>query len=204
MTANRILWPAIVFLTAVAVPLGIWTGTAGAQPELTETNVENGDVLDTPPEMFHLCFSEPVNTQDLADYVPEQEGEVPWQFSVIQPDNRELGLRIVFQSDGECVDVFPGLSEETLEGIWIFNWMVRSQETNEEASGAITFRVGEGGSPSPIGQDNDEDDGGTDAAVIALIALGVGAVVLMVAIAGVSVARLIRSRGQGNGGQSDG
>lgn len=194
MSAVRILGIASTVFLVGAVALIVHGRSAWAQPEVTMTNVESGDVLESAPEVFHLCFSEPVNNQDQADYEPEEEGEVPWEFGVALPDGQQLGLRIVFEADGDCVDVFPGLPEEPVEGIWQFDWMVRSQETNEEASDVVLFRVGPGDPPIV----EEESDEGDDTALIAIIAVGVAAV----AAAGIGSAVIVagRRRNKGSGG----
>lgn len=193
MTTVRLYLTVAALLLMIPAALSTSIESALAQPEVTETNVENGDVLDAAPEVLNLCFSEPVNIQDVEDYVPEEEGELPWQFTVTLPDGQELGLRIVFEAEGDCVDVFPGLPEEPVEGIWTFDWMVRSQETNEEASGVITFRVGPGDPPAV--EPEGDDGGGTDAAVIAIIAVGIGAAVVTAVGGALVVARRRRETG---------
>jgi methionine-rich copper-binding protein CopC len=191
MTAARVCWMVAALLLMVAVALSTSIESALAQPEVTETNVETGDVLDTAPEMLSLCFSEPINTQDIEDYVPDEEGERPWRFTVTPPEGPDLGLRNVFDADGNCVDVFPGLPEDPAEGIWTFDWMVRSQETNEEASGVITFRVGPG--DPPASEPEGDDGSGTDTAVITIIAVSAG-VALVVLVGGAIV---VTRRGRG-------
>lgn len=166
-------------LTALALVLAIAAslqtfGTALAEPEITESNVVDGDVLDSVPEFISLCFSEPVVNDDLAPDVPD-----PWSFTVEAPDERAVGLRIVFQPDGECVEVFPGEPTGSSEGIWTFDWMVTAQETAEEASGVITFRVGSGDPPVVAG----EGDGDSiDFLLIAIIAVGAGALAVVVTV----------------------
>ena len=162
---------ALALVLAVAASLQTF-GTALAEPKITESNVVDGDVLDSVPEFINLCFSEPVVNDDLTTDVPD-----PWGFAVKSPDQRAVGLRIVFQTDGECVDVFPGEPTGSSEGIWTFDWFVTAQETAEEASGVITFRVGPGESPVAT-QDDDSDS--IDYLLIAIIAVGAGALAVVV------------------------
>lgn len=184
---------AVVLALATLFLIGI--APASAQTELVESNVENGAVRDAAPEVFHLCFSEPVNNQDLADYVPENEGDVPWEFTVSLPDGTALGLNIVFESDGDCVDVIPGLPQEPVEGIWTFDWMVRSQETNEELSDTIAFRVGPG-DPPVIDNGEDDSDGSDNDTKLIIIAAVIAGVVLVGGVGGgLVIARRRRSRG---------
>lgn len=166
-----------LILTALAVVLAIATSlqtfeTALAEPEVIESNVVDGDVLDSVPEFINLCFSEPVVNDDLSPDAPD-----PWRFAIKGPDERAVGLRIVFQTDGECVDVFPGEPTGSTEGIWTFDWLVTAQETGEEASGAITFRVGPGDPPVIV----EEGDGDSiDFLLIGIIAVGAGALAVVV------------------------
>ena len=168
-----------MIMTVIAVVLAMvaslqMSGTALAEPEITEANVEDGDVLDSVPEFISLCFSEPVVTDDLDPDIP-----APWGFTVAAPDERAVGLRIVFQTDGECVEVFPGEPTGSSEGIWTFDWFVTSQELGEEGSGVITFRVGSGDPPVVAS----EDDGDSiDFLLIAILAVGAGALAVVVTL----------------------
>ncbi len=149
-------------------------GTARAEPEISESNVENGDVLDAVPESLNLCFSEPVVNDDLVPEVPD-----PWGFTVRGPDERPLGLRIVFDTTGDCVEVFPGRTAGPTDGIWTLEWFVTSQETAEEAAGLITFRVGPG--DPPVTTDGGDDDS-IDLLLIAVLAVGAGALAVVVTV----------------------
>lgn len=184
MTGLRVLSVLAVMAILTAAAL-VQIGSARAQPEIIETNVENGDVLDAPPELFHICFSEPVNTEDqpAGDAV---DAQTPWRFDVMLPDGRGLGLRIVFEPDGECVDVEPGIPEDPPEGIWTFDWMVRSQATGEESSGVLTFRVGPGDPPSSDVSDTDDDD---TILLLAIIAVAIGVAVIIGTTAAIVVMR---------------
>lgn len=193
MTGTRIFWiPMAVAVVAVAL-LGQLGIARADQPEITESNVENGDVLDSPPEMFHLCFSEPVNNED-APAGPTDPADLPWAFSVQQPDGSPLGLRIEFRPDGSCVDVVPGLPPEPPEGDWVFNWMVRSQSTDDQASGVITFQVGEAEDPD-TGSGSDDDDGIGTSLLIG-IGAGLGAALVVTGIVAI-VSRRRRVSGRG-------
>ncbi len=152
---------AIALLTRVGVP-----GRALAQPQITEAKPAGGETLDAPPESLHLCFSEPVKVESSSD----------WKFTVRPPNGTSLGLRIVFQPSGECVDVYPGAIEpEAAKGIWTFDWLVHSQSSGEEGSGTIKFQVGgdfgltPGPTPRPASSSGDGGGGGIGALGIALI-----------------------------------
>ncbi len=145
---------ALVGMALLAVILVAQAGAPGralAQPQIKEAKPANGETLDTPPESLHLCFSEPVNV------------ESDWKFTVRSPDNTSLGLRIVFQPSGECVDVYPGaVAPEAAKGIWTFDWLVTSQASKEEGSGTIKFQVGGdfGLTPEPTPRPEGSGDGG--------------------------------------------
>lgn len=177
---------------------------AEAQPEVTATFPEDGDVLAEPPSRIRVCFASPVNIRD-----PGEGGD--FGFTVTTPEGRNLGLRIVFQRNGLGVDVFPGVPDEPSEGEWGVDWRVTDPDTLEPTTGTINFTVGPDGSPVPeeppiscagggpptprISPDStptpgdaaeggdegdDEGDDGTDVVLLALITAGAvgGAVVL--------------------------
>jgi hypothetical protein len=182
----------VVALTA-AIALFVSARDAEAQPELILIYPEDGAVLNAPPTIIHMCFREPINILDL-----DKGGD--FKFSVLTPDGRGLGLRIVFQPNGLGVDIHPGYPTPPLEGEWTYEWRVTEPETLEPASGTIKFTVSPDGSPIPEeppvpcgqtpGPDDeatpttstpvDEDDGGNDALLIAVLAVGAigGAVAL--------------------------
>jgi ABC-type dipeptide/oligopeptide/nickel transport system permease subunit len=184
MTGNRVLWTTAIIAVAVLASITA-PGLASAQPEVTESNVENGDVLDSAPTVFHMCFSEPVNTQDITGTQDDSGDEAtprPWSFNLAQPDGVTLGLRIVFEPGGDCVDVFPGLPDDPPEGVWTFDWLVESQASGEQASGLVTFRVGPGEPPDDqiSGSTNNDRDIGTSL-IIGIIA-GVAAAVVVTGV----------------------
>jgi hypothetical protein len=157
-----------------------------AQPELTEADPVDGSVLEEPPEFLHLCFTEPVNIDDQGD----------WRFNVRSPQGSSLGLRIVFEPGGGCVDVYPGFPPEPPEGIWNFEWLVHAQSDGSEASGVIRFQLGslQPGetplpSPKPLPVMNEDEDGGGGSAVLLIALIVVGAAVAVAATAGFVIAR---------------
>src|SRR3989304_1215996 len=91
-------WPSALTALALALLL-LFPLTAGAQPRVIEIFPEEGAVLAEPPELLHMCFATPVNIRDL-----DKGGD--FDFSVLKPDGRGVGLRIVFQSDGFGVTIF--------------------------------------------------------------------------------------------------
>lgn len=139
---------AVLFLAQAGTP-----GPALAQPQIKEAKPANGETVDAPPESLHLCFSEPVKVESSDD----------WKFTVRPPDGTSLGLRIVFQPSGDCVDVYPGsIPPEASKGIWTFDWLVHSQASGEEGSGTIKFQVGGdfGLTPEPTPRPSGEASGG--------------------------------------------
>lgn len=171
---------AIALLTQVGVPR-----RALAQPQITEAKPANGETLDAPPESLHLCFSEPVKVESSSD----------WKFTVRPPNGTSLGLRIVFQPSGECVDVYPGaIGAEAAKGIWTFDWLVHSQASGEEGSGTIKFQVGGdfGLTPGPTPRPGDRVDASGGGGAIGT--LGIALIVAAAVIAAGSVGLLAYGR----------
>jgi hypothetical protein len=144
---------AVFLLASVLMALSaLASGPATAQDgeiELTELEPEDGAELDAPPEMVHLCFSEPVNYDENSTF----------NFTYEAPGGRNLGLRIVFQPSGECVDVLPGLQalgDEPPDGTYLFTWEVIAAEGDGEGSGEVQYFVGEGAALTPRPEDTPE------------------------------------------------
>jgi len=154
---------AIGMLTvAFALVLQLAPPSALAQaPEVVSQFPEEGAVLAEEPAFFpatpptpeepipavaryglQLCFAEPLDIRDT-----DKEGL--HEFSVRGPSGAQLAMRVVFQTDGFGVTVFPGLAPAPAEGQWTFDWLVRDAESLEEASGTINFEIAQGGSPIP-------------------------------------------------------
>lgn len=107
------------------------------EPEIIFQNPEEGDVLKEPPFVLQMCFKEPVNVNDL-----DKGGD--FRFRLIQPDNKGLGMRIVFQPDGYGVAVYPGLpaSGEALEGEWTWDYRLTDRaEPTDAIEGEVHFEV---------------------------------------------------------------
>ncbi len=181
---------AVALLLALAFAAGVAPMPARAEPELAEQNPAYGDVLQELPESLHLCFSEPVKIDESND----------WKFNVLTPEGRALGLRIVFEPSGDCVDVFPGAPEEPPQGIWTFDWLVHAQADNSEGSGVIKFQLGElqpGETPldKPDSGDTTEpsrgDGGGSPTGLY--VAIGAGAALILVAAGGFALSRRRRA-----------
>lgn len=170
---DRKIGRAVIVLAALVLSsYALAASPAMAQPELKEANPADGARRATVPEALHLCFTEPVKIENDSD----------WSFSVKPPSGSALGLRIVFQPSGDCVDVYPGkVDADAARGDWTFDWAVHSQATGDEGSGTIKFNVGEGGSdatPSPSataqplgsGDAGGGGGGGSDTLLIVLLA----------------------------------
>lgn len=177
-------------LLALAFAASVAPMSARAEPELTEQNPAYGEVLQTLPESLHLCFSEPVKVDESKD----------WKFNVMTPEGRALGLRIVFEPSGDCVDVFSGAPDEPPQGIWTFDWLVHAQADGSEGSGVIKFQLGElqpGETPLDKPDSGDTADaagsegGGSSTALY--VAIGAGAALILVAAGGFALSRRRRA-----------
>lgn len=195
------LWLAAGLLAAVALSAHFLASQAWAQPELDQSDPEDGAELDEPPDAINLCFSEPVRSGGFEDF----------EFAVFAPENQRLGLRAEFDADGICVEINPGRPEGEDAGLWEVRWQVTSRETEETGTGSLSFTViGEetptptlsptpeaetptptllptppapGTTPTPERADS-EEDGGPDILTVALITAGaiIGASVLGLAL----------------------
>ncbi|HET9476930.1 MAG TPA: hypothetical protein VFP63_05540 [Dehalococcoidia bacterium] len=186
MRSNLFLSAAGIALTAVAMALLTAPATVRAEPRLTAAEPAYGDVLEALPEILHLCFSEAVKTEDTSDF----------RFNVVNPKGGALGIRIVFDTSGECVDVYPGIPEDPPEGIWSFDWMVRAQADDSEGSGSVKFQMGElqpGETPLDRPKSESIEGGEGGASTVLLIAIGAGVALIIVATAGFIVSRRRRS-----------
>jgi hypothetical protein len=179
-------------LLLAGMALGFPALSVHAEPELTEASPAFGDVLQTLPESLHLCFSEPVKVDESAD----------WKFNVSTPDGRALGLRIVFEPSGGCVDVFPGAPADPPQGIWTFDWLVQAQADSSEGSGVIKFQLGElapGETPleKPDSNGSGNTDDGDDTPAGLLVAIGAGVALVLVATGGFVISRRRRTQAAG-------
>ena len=130
---------------------------AQAQIQLTETEPPDGARLDAPPEVTHICFSQPVNIDDLTS----------WRFGLKMPDGTFLGLRTEFKLDGTC-------AEGGEEGSGFLRYqMTRASVASPTPAPTASPTVGPGG--------GGQEDGGPDILLIALLttATGGGAAVLL-------------------------
>ncbi len=128
-----------LILVALAAALSLTTSPAHAQVELTEVDPPDGARLDAPPDLVHICFSEPVIIEDSAAY----------QFRFFRPDGSGLGHRDRFQPDGECLDIFVNVPDDYSAGQYTLEWRVTAAEGGGEGSGTLRYQVTQAGSPAP-------------------------------------------------------
>jgi methionine-rich copper-binding protein CopC len=201
---------AAVVIAVTALFFYVSSAPVAAQPEPTEVTPQDGSVLAEPPEVVLMCFSERPLHDETDDFL----------FNVLDPQDRRMGLRIVFQPLSNCVAVYPGLPDEPPFGQWTLEWEIIGEESGEAASGIVQYEVALGGSPAPAispvvpeartpdatetpadatpeSEGVDEDDGGLDAAWIAAIAAGLR--LSLGALALVAILLLLRRRGHGGG-----
>jgi len=107
-------------------------------PVVTYMFPQDGDSLAEPPPVLQLCFAVPVNNRDL-----DKGGD--FRFRLITPDDRSVGMRIVFQSDGYGVYIEQSLKGTSYDGEWTFEWRVTDFVTLEPKEGVVTFAVDPGG-----------------------------------------------------------
>ena len=111
--------------------------TLADEPEIIFQFPEEGDTLNEPPFVLQMCFKEPVNVSDL-----DKGGD--FSFRILRPDNKGLGIRIVFQPDGYGAALYPGLpqDEEIPEGEWTWEYRLTDRvQTSDAIEGEIKFSV---------------------------------------------------------------
>jgi methionine-rich copper-binding protein CopC len=155
-----------------ALAYGLSSSPVFAQLDVTEESPADGEVLPEPPTALDVCFSEPV----IYEYEPGEDR--PWSFSLKMPDGKDLGMRIIWQTDGLCVTVEPGIPDDAPSGTWTFDWLVVSQEGGEELSKATNFRVGSVPDTTPTPQDGADEDGDGDTVIFVIVGVAIGLVVL--------------------------
>ena len=120
------------------------TATLEAQertPELTFMFPQDGDVFGEPLPVIQMCFAEPINNKDL-----DKGGD--FKFTLSPPNNLPgLGMRIVFQPDGQGLAIYPGVFEDVPDGEWTFEYRVTDADTLTPLEGFVHYEVREGGNP---------------------------------------------------------
>jgi hypothetical protein len=182
---------------ALALALSPWSGPVNAQgePEITFIFPHEGDTFAEPLLVLQMCFAEPINNKDL-----DKGGD--FDFALTPPNTPRLGMRIVFQPDGQGVAVYPGFVEGgSPEGEWTFAWRVTDAATLEPLEGVTRYSVREGGGPilqsppatcvagstptlntPPVIEDPDDD--GPDVLLLALLTIGAAGAAAVIALIG--------------------
>jgi hypothetical protein len=190
MNYRRLLGLLASLLLLASTSTRLEVSPAAAEPELDTAEPPDGTVLEAPPESVRLCFREPVKV--------EQD---QWRFEM-RAGTQPLGLRIVFGTDGSCVDVFPGSDDDTPEGIWSLDWLVHAQSDGSEGSGVVRLQVGDlqpGQTPLPEPREPPQrsEENGDDGTPTALFVLaGVGVAIVVLAVVGFTVRRVRRRAGR--------
>jgi len=192
----RLLAASLVAALA-AGPLGL-ASPARAQPQLVESDPPDGAVLTEPPDLIHLCFSQPLKED--------------FRFSYQPPDGRLTAVSFVFGQGSRCVDVLPLLPEDTPPGEHKLEWRVKAAEGDEEVAGTLRFQVSKSGTPVPSpsptpllvetptagatetasgGPEPEEGGGGPDILLTALLTIAVAGGAAVVATLGYVLRRAI-------------
>jgi len=126
----------LAFAAMAMVTVAISAQPASAEePEITLQFPIEGQVIAEPPIVLQMCFKEPVNVHDLP---PLDDGD--FKFSLIRPDNVNLGMRIVFQPDGYGVAIYPGTAgADPPEGVWLWTYRVVDAASKDPLEGEIRF-----------------------------------------------------------------
>lgn len=111
------------------------------EPVILSQFPEDGDTLKEPPFVLAMCFKTPVNVKD-----KDKGGD--FNFNILSPDNKGLGVRIVFQPDGYGVALYPNTMDVVQkEGEWTWKYRLTDNETLDPLEGVVKFSVkAQGGS----------------------------------------------------------
>lgn len=111
------------------------------EPVILSEFPEDGDTLNEPPFVLAMCFKNPVNVKDL-----DKGGD--FDFNILSPDKRGLGVRIVFQPDGYGVALYPNTRDVAqTEGEWSWRYRLTDDKTLDPLEGIVKFSVkAQGGS----------------------------------------------------------
>ena len=109
-------------------------GDDGDAPVITLLTPGPGDVISEPAFVIHFCFADPVNILDPPD------GD--FSISVTPPEHFGLGLRNVFQRDGQGLAVYANNADaDTPEGVWTVEYRFTAPVTLTPLEGEFTFTV---------------------------------------------------------------
>lgn len=125
---------ALLLALLLAVAGAQWVSPAHAQVEPVDVEPPDGSSSDVPPNV-HICFPEPI----LGDF----------EISYVLPDGSEAGVRVAFDPSGECLDIEPILPAGATGGEYTVEWRVTVEASGDQASGELTYDVGEEGVALP-------------------------------------------------------
>jgi methionine-rich copper-binding protein CopC len=151
------LGAALAVVLAFGAGLSLFVSTAFGQPEIVESDPEDGAEMESPPEVIRLCFSEPVR-QNVAVAIHAPDGST---VDVASTD---------YKADSTCVDIRPLDTDAATRGQWTLEWDARSQYGSGTGSGSLDFNVLEEKEAPPAGG---SDDSGPDILKTALITVAV-------------------------------
>lgn len=115
----------------------------GDPPEITLLSPGPDETITEPAFGIQMCFSAPVNILD-------QHLGGDFDFSLTPPETFPVGLRIVFQTDGYGLVVYPNNNDvETPEGEWLFTYRLTAPETLAVTEGEYTWTVDPSGEELP-------------------------------------------------------
>jgi methionine-rich copper-binding protein CopC len=122
------LLAALAAAIAFSAGLSLFVSTAFGQPEIVESDPEDGAEMDGPPDVIRLCFSEPVR-QDVA-------------VAIHAPDGSTVGVAsTAYPADSNCVNVQPLATDAATRGQWTVEWSARPPYGGGSASGSLEFNV---------------------------------------------------------------
>jgi methionine-rich copper-binding protein CopC len=151
------LLAALVAVLAFGAGLSLFVSTAFGQPEIVESDPQDGAEMESPPEVIRLCFSEPVR-QDVA-------------VAIHAPDGSTVGVAsTAYPADSNCVDIQPLGTDAATRGRWTLEWNARSPYGSGSGSGSVEFNVLEEKAAPPAGGGGDS---GPDILQTALITVAV-------------------------------
>ena len=128
-------WTAALLLAALALAVPLSVSPAYGQPELVEVDPPDGSASELPP-IVRLCFSEEISGR--------------FQMTWTLPDGTEAGTRAAFDPNGECLDTEAVPPEGATGGEYTLDWQVQAATGGDQATGTLTYSVGEEGEPLPL------------------------------------------------------
>ncbi|HUF54821.1 MAG TPA: hypothetical protein VMR52_13810 [Dehalococcoidia bacterium] len=134
-------------IVAILAALSAGTAPTSAQeddaPVLTFSNPAQGVTIREPAFFIQMCFEEPVNILDL-----DKGGD--FHFSLTPPETFPLGLRIVFQPDGQGLAIYANNADaDVTEGEWNLEYRLTAPETLTPLEGTLTWTVDPDGEEVP-------------------------------------------------------